>query len=355
MTNTTENPEVEETEVAPEETPTVPMGEITETDISAFDKFLGKETAVVKDFDPAKKIEAPAPVEEEKEVTPEIVTSVVPKPDSRDARMKDFSDVERGLLKKMPNDAFELVMTKLEKAREVETKKVELEKQIAQREGSATKLPEYWADHEESYTLSPTYKELTSLKSVGNAIVNHWRDQFAAIEAGENWRGIEYKDGKYFISSVEMEPSAKAKADVMTRMNAASHEAAQIDRELQQFIQGHKAEYSKTVDYVKEREAAIFSRYADEKAPQYEYVKTVLDSIPASLRRSPLAIITAKSIALNVELTNALKSYQEKTEKATQVKAVVKAQGPIRSNESGAAGSVSDDNLWDKFNSMTRS
>lgn len=343
-TEVTPTPEVAAAEV---QIPT-PSPELTEADVSAFDKFLpGKST--VKDFDPTKKPEVVKPVEEPPAPVKPIIA---PKVDSRDAKLEGFTDNEKALLKKMSNESFELVMARFDKLKEAESKRAEAEKKLA--ETTTGKLPDYWAEHEEAYSLSPTYKELSTQRQLGSAIVKHWEEQFAKVEAGEKWRGLEYHDGKVVISSLENEPSPVAKAKIMAAMNAASHESNQVERELKQFVDGHKSQYGKVMEEVKHAESTLFERYKDEKAPQYVMVQKAMEAIPTTLRGSPLAKITAKAMAMCFELTQALATYKEKEVQATNRATVVKSQGPLKSGESTPVNTDTDADLWDKFNANVR-
>jgi hypothetical protein len=165
------------------------------------------------------------------------------KPPARD--LSDFPEQEAKLLRQMSNDAFNYVVTRLRKLRDLE---------------KANTLYE----HPEGYVLHPDFRSKFVETSVLDAVANHYKEQLKAIKAGKQWVGIkEVKPDGTFVYTEPLDPSPDAEVELSTAYNATRSAAENARKELEGFKSTFENTYKTDIQKIQDERKKRFQWVAN--------------------------------------------------------------------------------------------
>lgn len=275
------------------------------------------------------------------------------KPRSRDEVLEailgdSVSSAEKEHLKRMSNEAFDIVTKRLERLQQLEAQLPKIEEQVKQlatqtNTGNNGQLPPSWYEHPEAYKLSPAYQERVKSIETLRSEYAHWREQLAKIENGEDW--VDYvQQGDKWVA-VTKPATTQAKIDVTAWMtNALNH----ISREEQQLgtLQQHFQSYHKNlIESVRNAEKQFFPDYLQqgEKHPSWSAVKATYEYLSKNgLGNDLLAPMVSMMYARLLEYRKALQALQTKYNAASSIAVDKQKAGPASSTAVTGASSADD-------------
>lgn len=229
------------------------------------------------------------PVQETKEIVPDKAKSeevpatpklgTVPKSPSlnyvEELKALGIPETAQGLFKQMANPAKEFVIAELKRrGKEVEEFKAKVSELEASKQEVKDGLPQGWYEHEEAYTITPEFKQLSQTFKQVSSIEEHYRQQLIAIKEGEDWDNLVVnKDGS--IGQVKLKASPQADAFVMGKIQEAYTTRRELENKEVQMAQAFKQNAYNHKAGIQKLEDDYFPQYADRKA--FEANKDVKD------------------------------------------------------------------------------
>lgn len=194
-----------------------------------------------------------------------------------------------------------------------------------------TELREYkFYQHPEAYKLSPDYQKASSEANVQAAIVNHWTQQLAKLDANEpiNDIGTDEK-GNRFIKAEPIPPNPALRAQVTAALQRAIQAQATASSQLES-LSAKYTERSKTFD---EQLAQAVNQLVQPdllKHPTFsKYHDTYLNKvIPPHLQSVPVYRQMAKMAAFIQVASQQIAALQKANQTRTVQAAAVRQQGP---------------------------
>lgn len=294
--------------------------------LNAFESALSKEKEerklanVQKTKEEPAKQSTPNSAPTSKDVTPAVKAS------------KDFSgfdEKEIEMLKRMSGRTFDWLRPQLVEYRELKSTEIpKLQQQIKDLQSGKTALPESYYEHPEAYTLYPDYKEASRKADTLSFIANHFQDQLAKVEAGEQWIDlIEQKDGQLSYSQPQ-DASPVIKAKMLRYIMSTEQELTSTNAHLKQIRDGFKQRYQQDVDEIGELKKKYFNGYDDPKHPTKPIQEKISSLLPQSFRNSPVGELLIYTGAANAVLKQQLEAANEKIKALEGIKQDSKAAGP---------------------------
>jgi len=238
---------------------------------------------------------------EEPGKTPEesVKTPEVPKAPSRD--YTGLNEREIALFKRMSNEAY----AELRPIYDNNKKLAEREAALKAREEAVTKAaPRGVYDHEQAYTLTPQYTELSQAANTMAFEREYWVKQLAAVEEGADWKPlIKNAQGQYFEGKAE-KATAQAKAELLQKLTIAAQYHTHFTNQLAQVQQNHALHRQQLLNGMATYETKFFPFFAGDAGKKYEAeLQSIKAAVPEEFRDHPMAGIAAKAL-LTVKLLN---------------------------------------------------
>ena len=272
----------------------------TDSKLPAFSDFMNRN--LDKDEVVAKK-------EEQKQEAEKLKPAQQPPPNLKPKPLtKDYTGIDDSLkpiLSKMSNEAFDYTKKLI-----VENKELK-EKVSKSKEPGA--LPDSYYEHEYAYTLTRDYEVLTLRNQIATNIEEHYANQLANIEAGEQWTKVDKinPDGSLTYSA-PMDPSIDAKKYLIKEHMAASKQTRGESEKLDQYVSSFKNKHAESLGAIKAIKDTFFKGYDDAKHPAQALRKEVISGLPPAYQGHPLADIVAYAAYNNAVLLNQIKTLQGK-------------------------------------------
>lgn len=253
------------------------------------------------DEDPSEEPAAQPKVEQAAPTTavkPAETPAAAEAPKSQPAKVvKDYTGLtadEAHMFKNMSNEAY----LRLRPVYDAHKKIVEREKEIEQREKAVKEaMPKGVFDHEQAYTLSPQFSQLSSTVQRLEFERGYWAKQFAAIEKGEDYKPLLIDANGRYVEGKPQRATAEAKAEILNNMTLATQLHSQHNQQLQMVQQSFAQRRQELIGGIQSYEKKLFGFLDDEKNPYRPVVQEVLQAIPAEFRDHPLAPFLAKAMA----------------------------------------------------------
>ena len=124
-----------------------------------------------------------------------------------------------------------------------------------------------YLQHEQAYTLTPEYQELTTKQRYAEAEANAWRQQLLNVRAGKPFRpltGIDSKTGQ-FVYGAEQPANENAEIELNQNMLMASQAAQQFNSQLGNYPGQYKQKLGNDLAAIQNEQSARFSWVADPK------------------------------------------------------------------------------------------
>ena len=257
----------------------------------------------------------------------------VPKAPSRD--YTGLNEREVALFKRMSNEAY----AELRPIYDNNKKLAEREAALKAREEAVMKAtPRGVYDHEQAYTLTPQYAELSHATNTMAFEREYWAKQLAAVEEGADWKPlIKNAQGQYFEGKPE-KATAQAKAELLQKLTIATQYHTHYTNQLAQVQQNHALHRQQLLNGMATYETKFFPFFAGDAGKKYESeLQNIRAAVPEEFRDHPMAGIAAKAL-LTVKLLN--ENNQKLTAALQAQKAAadtIKKAGPTLSTTSVTA------------------
>lgn len=236
-------------------------------------------------------------------------------------------DAALPLLKKMSNDAREFFVAEFKRyGAQVEDLKSKLS--VAEKTQVKEGLPSGWYEHEEAYSLTPEFKNLSMQKNQISAIEDHYRKQLIAIKEGEPWFDLAL-DKQGNIIQQKRNPGAEADMLVTSRIQEAIITLRDLEKQEGSLKQAFKQNAANHRAGMKKLEDEYFPQYADEKElDAMEEVQNFRKHLQSfGLQNDRMANMTTKLYAYALEQTRKVQEL-EKAKAAPATKTVTNKNGP---------------------------
>lgn len=309
-----------------------------------------------KESDEEEPGEAPAEedVSPEQELPKAEEAPVVVKTLGRD--YSGLSETDAALAKKMSKDAFERFRAVLLKDKKEQEAREQEKQELEQLKKGVKGIPPSYIEHEDAYTLSPDFRNLTRDTRTAQQIYQHWRTQLARVEQGESWQDLNIDaEGKLVISEPK-DFSAEAKVEIIENLTHARQQLNNFSTDLQQVRENFTKRRQTVLSQFKTIEEKFFPQFNDEKFPGWELAKNVLSGLAkAGLDKSPLASMLAKSAASNTLLMARIKELeaaQGVKKPATDATKAQPTQAAFTGGNAGTAKPKAKQITIDDFNNL---
>lgn len=333
------------------ETPTTELPVVAADLMDEFDAIKDgikpKPSTEVKPKVEDKKVEVPATTDVKK------VEAVVPVVDRKTGRdYAGLTDDVVPLFKAMSNDAFNKFKP-LYLAHQEQTKKVtELETKLSDSQKGKTSIPESYYEHPLAFALTPEYETAANQVNETNTIFQHWSEQLKAVQNGAaTFKTLARDASGKIIYGPDATVNKDSAVSLLAHFNRTQQAAANAAGQLSALQQNHSAKHQQSLASVSELENKMFAVFNDEKHPAQAKIKATLDELPASVRSSPLARMTAKALVTIQSLMNVITKeraeYAAGTKVATKIAETTKEVGP--STTGAATGAQASAITMDDF------
>jgi hypothetical protein len=288
-----------------------PKVESTDTPEVDFTAFLNAKGDTVEEKKPE------AEVEPKTEEQPKV--EIVPKPAApKQPAARDYSDLDPDvapLFKQMSNEAFSKLKPLLLEHKLSKAKIAEFEAKLAEAQQNAPKVPENVYEHEHGYVLNPEFVSAQADAENAQIVLQHWRNQLEAVREGASeykMLGVDQKTGQFVITGTKP-ADAKAEVDLMSYFNHAQSQAYNLQGSLRKIAEEHQSKYKQTSGFLQNYEDTAFKFFTTEDGKKMQpALDDIIAKFPAAVRKNPLMRMAAKSLFMNVTLTNLVNQLQAK-------------------------------------------
>lgn len=279
--------------------------------------------------------------------TPENATTEAPKIGERD--YTGFTEREAQLLKRMSNESFDFVSREL---RESRAAKAKYESEVKAREEELTKLrtgkveiPENYYENPDAVILTPEFKQAQENYALAQNVENHWAKQLAQLEKGEDWVDLDNdpKTGE-IVYGKSHEPTPEARAYIQRQLSGAQNQTFRIGGELKSVVEGFQSRAGEFRNRIRDAEKTYMPYFEDDKGEAYKVYQSVLPEVKklGLSEANPAFTMLAKSIALNMMLSENLNKLAQERGKAQSLQKDMKKAGPSAADfDSGGSNTPS--------------
>ncbi len=224
------------------------------------------------------------------------------------------------LLKKLPNNQFEIFEKYSTGKKDLESKLSKLNEDLVK--AKANNLPESWQEHPQSYTLTPEYQTISKDLTYDDFEQSHWTEQLIAIREGRDWfdlEGYDEKTGqpKYILRKSPEEGKVDHKSEIevsqyLNNVGANKNQRLQMLHKLQAV---HQQFHNQAISSIKEAENKFFPQWSDSSkipANVKSDIDAVINAMHPAFKNHPLAILPAKSYAYVRQVLSLYKQAQDK-------------------------------------------
>ena len=244
-------------------------------------------------------------------------------PLKRDYSKFKAEDVE--VLKKFPNDIFNVVAPRLEKLAQQEKEFEAKQKEFDDLKTNSTSTT---FDHPEGYTLAPEYQELTSTYARAEFEDGFLRTQLNLCRQGKPWKAITGWGGegnKVPIYSEEYNSKTpfqkqQDETQLMLAINKVDSAKQSVQQQATQLQTNYKQQYQQISNDVQTRFDNYIKTLPEDVRPSTEQINNVLKMTHPSLRNLPTSLAAAKAIALADLAMKKLKDYEAKVNTNAKLK-----------------------------------
>lgn len=220
-----------------------------------------------------------------------------------------------------------------------------------------TELREYkYYQHPEAYKLSPDYQKASSEANVQAAIVNHWTQQLAKLDANEpiNDIGTDEK-GNRFIKAEPIPPNPALRAQVTAALQRAIQAQATASSQLES-LSSKYTERSKTFD--EQFDLGVNTLVQPELLKHPAFVKYhdafLHKVIPPHLQNVPVYRQAAKMAAFISVASQQIAALQKALQTRTVQAAAVRQQGPGDGQPATGSGDWMDQPIDAALNQLNK-
>jgi hypothetical protein len=281
-------------------------------------------------------------VEENKEKTQQPVKRTKPDLDPNNQRDYSlFAEADIPLLKKLPNQVFDSVKARLQKAKE-------LEEQLESQPDAKFKLPPNYLSNPNAYVLSPEYGVIQQKAQLAGSIATHWEDQLINIRVNGKFQPL-LKDAEgNLVPGEEKEADINDEKRINQTAIAARKQADKFERDHESFVSNFKQAHEQEVTRIKQAEEQFFPDYDKKDHPTRKMQDEIKKQLPAAYKDSPLASIVCKLGANNALLAAEIKSLRAKLSGKVNVQKTTNGAPPTK-QKLGAVGGTKPGVVGTKF------
>lgn len=303
-----------------------------------------------------------APPEPEPDETPEeVTTEETPeaasksgqsfqssKPPKTSRVFDGLADDEKPLFQQMSNAAYARIYPEWIKRQEAAEKISKLEKDL-----EVANAKRYY-EEDGAWELDPDVKSTKENLSGLDTEQAFWKEQYAAVEAGEKWYELVLDKNGRLAYGKEQEPSAAAKAEILSKLTEVSTLRGQLKNRLDGLSSTFKQRHQSVSEGLKKVDQEIFGSLDMTKPHIKTAYENHLKAFPRELQSNTMAQMLAKSRVVIEGLVSLLRSKEVSSNGKTAVRKVVTSQGPGPSGGTGSSSGNDADRLARGFASMTR-
>ncbi len=206
-------------------------------------------------------------------------------------------------------------------------------------------IPDQWYENPDAFILTPEFQYHSSRLETATAIHDHWKTQLDNIEEGKDWQDLDWDSTKKaYVRSEPKASTPRMKSTILQHMNHAAGLVNAEKAQLNNLQVSFKERVNSEVSAIRNIEAKYFKVYQDEKHPMRPVVDKVMEMVPPSFRKNPLASLFANVVANNVHLRLMLDDKQANIEKGAVKAADKKKVSPnLTALNTGSGASSSKD------------
>lgn len=204
-------------------------------------------------------------------------------------------------------------------------------------------IPDQWYENPDAFILTPEFQHHTSRLETATAIHDHWKTQLDNVEEGKDWQDLDWDSTKKaYVLSEPKASTPRMKSTILQHMNHAAGLVNTEKAQLNTIQTSFKERVNSEVSTIRNIEAKYFKVYQDEKHPMKPVVDKVMEMVPPSFKKNPLASLFANVVANNVHLRLMLDDKQANIEKGAVKAADKKKVSPnLNSLNTGSGASSS--------------
>lgn len=295
-------------------------------------------------------------VKEEEETKSAKVEQQETKREKSTSDERDYADLPENVIpifKKMSNESFNalkpvyLAHGKLQE----EVKKKETE--IAELKKGKVSLPESYFEHPQGYLLDPEYTQAEVNTNLSQQILNHWNQQLILIRQGKPWQDLGEDQKGNIIALSPKQPTENDEIAVMNYINFAHQQLVKNQSKMETAAERFKSRHTEDIKLLKEAETTYFPDFDKPEHPTSGIQKQVIEALPASMRKHPLASVLAKTAAANALLRAEILNLKGGVKPPTDTKEdKTVTNGPKKGQVGGGTGKQNNSQPEVKFSTF---
>lgn len=220
-------------------------------------------------------------------------------------------------------------------------------------------------ENPEGYRLNPEVKQALQQYQVSQDLENHYQQQIGLIKEGKPWTVyVAGDDGKLQARVINPEVTTDDEGNRVVK--TAEEHLAYVNQELgivanakqqtqgriDQIRQAHQQSAGKVVEFLQEKEAAMFPDYKELKADDKQFVEKFQQALPVAVRHNPLTGMMGKGLLFIKSQSQQIQDLKDQIAQLKGLKKEKNLAGP--STQKVTSGGTTDGNAptLDDFESM---
>lgn len=240
-------------------------------------------------------------------------------------------------LKKMGNEAFNIVKGVFEKNKALEQVNAQLKEQ------KKSDLPPNYFSNPNAYVLAPEYQTLTTKVQIADKVRQHWVAQEIQIRKTGKYiplQGLD-KDGNLVVGEVK-EATDDDEILVKNNIEFTRDQALTQKQKLQTFVDGFQSKYETDANEIKQAEEELYKGFDAPEHPTRKVQDAIRSKLPGSFKESVPASLFVKSMAKAVlDLSTRdvkIKELENEIAKLKGIRKDTQQAPPTKNKFSAAAG-----------------
>lgn len=291
---------------------------------------------------PEDKVEDKIKIDDKVEDKSKVVPQQKVDTDGRD--YSEFSDDEKGLFKRMSNEAFNKLKPVYLEHKALKSQLEETNKKLEEAQKGIVKLPDNYYEHPQGFILTPDFMSAQSDVNRAEQVFNHWSSQLEKVREGAKeieLLGVD-QNGNFTITS-KIPADTTAEIKLQSYFNFAQQQLMNAQASVHSLARNHTTRYTSELNTLKDYEKRAFAAFEDpkNKANLEPLVKSTLEVLPPAFRANPLATMVSKALVTISHLAGIINHLQNTKDKVED-KTVVKG-GPSAAEAAGDGGGGNKD------------
>lgn len=270
-------------------------------------------TDPVPEKKPEGKVDAPGQIKTTPEAKPDAPKADSPTSDNDGRDYSEFNDEEKGLFKRMSNDAFNRLKPIYLDHRKLKTQLEEKNKELETAKKGLTTVPDSYYEHPQAYVLTPEFAQAQGDVMKAEQVFNHWSSQLEKVREGAkeiDMLGSDQNGNLVITGKLPADTSAETR--LLTYFNFSQQQLMNAQANARALGRTHSERYQNAVNFVRDFESKSFGAFDDPASkPTLEpLVKSTIEGFPPTFRSSPLASLLAKSLITTTRLAALVQKLQ---------------------------------------------